>query len=175
MSTQYSAGRIYLVGMMGVGKTTLGKKLANQLHYSFMDLDKEIELAEGKSISQLFEENGEGYFRQKEREHLLNTQQRNHIVIATGGGAPAFFNNMEWMNASGKTVYLKAEIPFIVSRIAQHPGKRPLLKDKEGEEITEFLTRLWEGRRALYEQAQVIMEIPQIPGEGLQSLISSLK
>jgi shikimate kinase len=95
--TIYSAERIYLLGMMGVGKSTLGKQLARQLHYSFIDLDKAIEQAEGKSIPDLFEQKGESYFRLVEQRQLKETARKNHIVIAVGGGTPCYYENMEWM------------------------------------------------------------------------------
>jgi shikimate kinase len=93
-SSVFSSERIYLLGMMGVGKSTLGKQLARQLHYSFIDLDKSIEKEEGKSIPDIFAQLGEGYFRKVERQMLLKTAERNHIVVAVGGGTPCFYENM---------------------------------------------------------------------------------
>lgn len=146
--------------MMGVGKTTLGKRLARALHYTFVDLDKEIEEAEGKTVEQLFEQQGEAYFREKEHECLLQTQQRNHIVVATGGGTPAFANNMDWMNEHGRTVYLKASAAFILSRVVQYPNKRPLLKGKSPDEMADFISNLLTVRKPLYEQAFIAVEMP---------------
>ncbi len=157
---EYSPDRIYLIGMMGVGKSTIGKKLARALHSSFIDLDKEIEYAEGMSIPELFELKGESYFRKKEQECLYKTHLRSHVVIATGGGTPAFVDNMDWMNAHGKTVYLRAEAAFIMSRVGQFPGKRPLLKDKDGEELTRFISELLESRKPVYERASIVVEMP---------------
>jgi shikimate kinase len=169
--TEFNADRIYLVGMMGVGKTTLGKRLANAMHYTFMDLDKEIERVEGKSIEQIFEQNGEAYFRKKERDCLLRTQLCQNIVIATGGGTPAYADNMAWMNGHGKTLYLKADMAFVLSRLAQKANKRPLLKGKSEEEMSQIITELFTKRKPLYEQALRSVEIPL---ENLRELIKSI-
>ncbi len=146
--------------MMGVGKTTLGKQFAKQLHYSYLDLDKEIEKSEGKSIPEIFEQKGEAYFRQLEQRALHATAARNHLVIATGGGTPCYYNNMEWMNEQGKTIYLKANAAFILSRISAFPDKRPLLKGKSPDELAVFIAELLENRSPYYNKAQLIVEMP---------------
>lgn len=164
LHTTFSSGRIYLVGMMGVGKTTLGKQLAKQLHYSFFDLDKAIELAEGKSIAQLFEQYGESYFREAEQKALHATEGKDHIVIATGGGTPCYYNNMEWMNEHGITIYLKAEASFIISRVGQFPDKRPLLKGKSPGELKIFIEELLETRTPYYNAAakQILLPVKTV-------------
>lgn len=145
---------------MGVGKTTLGKKLAKQLHYSYLDLDKEIEKVEGKSISTIFEEKGEDYFRKIEQEVLHQTAARNHLVIATGGGTACYDNNIEWMNEQGKTVYLKASAAFILSRVAPFSDKRPLLKGKSPDDLVLFIGELLETRSYYYNKARLVVDMP---------------
>ncbi len=146
--------------MMGVGKTTLGKKLAKQLHYSYLDLDKEIEKAEGKSITTIFEQKGEDYFRKIEQVVLHQTAARNHLVIATGGGTACYYNNIEWMNEHGKTVYLKATTAFILSRVGPFSDKRPLLKGKSQDELAIFIGDLLQNRSPYYNKARLVVDMP---------------
>jgi shikimate kinase len=158
--------------MMGVGKTTLGKQLAKLLHFSFLDLDKAIVLSEGQSIEELFAQKGDAYFRLAEQKALQTTAQRNHIVIATGGGTPCYFDNMEWMNEHGKTVYLRANAAFILSRVNLFPEKRPLLKGKSVEEIGVFVGNLLDQRAFYYEQSSISLDIPRkMAAESVKSML----
>ena len=101
--------RVFIVGYMGSGKTTVGRQLARSLSLQFIDLDAFIEGKYRKTISQLFEERGEDDFRKLERQALLEVAEFENVVISTGGGTPCFFDNMALMNRSGTTVYLQAE------------------------------------------------------------------
>ncbi|MCU0441036.1 MAG: shikimate kinase [Bacteroidia bacterium] len=166
--TSHSNHRIYLVGMMSVGKTSLGKQLASQLHYSFIDLDKQIEMKAGASISELFENEGELFFREMEKAVLHETASRDHVVIATGGGTPCFYDNMEWMNQVGKTVYLKATVAFLCSRLGGTNHKRPLLVNVPPNELPTFLTNLLEAREPYYNRSQVTIQMP------VKSLVQAL-
>jgi shikimate kinase len=167
----FSSGRIYLIGMMGVGKSTQGKQLAKQLHYSFLDLDKAIEQAEGKSVASIFEQNGETYFREAEQKVLHTTASRDHIVIATGGGTPCFYDNMAWMNNAGLTIYLKANAAFVMSRVGRFPDKRPLLAGKSQEELEIFISTLIETRTPYY---SVAMRQVDLPVKSLLSIVKSM-
>ena len=102
--------RVFLVGYMGAGKTTVGKELAKLAGLSFIDLDYYIEGRYHKAVSQIFAERGEEAFREIERNMLHEVAEFEDVLISTGGGAPCFFDNMEFMNASGTTVYLRAFI-----------------------------------------------------------------
>ena len=155
--------------MMGVGKTTLGKQLAKQLLYSFIDLDNEIEKQAGISIPQIFEQFGEVYFRELEHKILLQTIERNDIVISTGGGAACYYNNMQWMNEHGKTIYLKANTAFILSRVTPNLTKRPLLKGKSPAELDAFVSELLYQRQSFYEQAHNVVLMPA------KSLLEAIK
>jgi shikimate kinase len=119
--------KVFLVGFMGSGKSTLGKKLSELMNVSFIDLDNRIEESEGKSVSEIFKERGEEYFRNLEAEALRKTSRIRNAVIATGGGAPCFYDNMEWMNENGVTVYLKAEAGELYHRLLKERETRPLL------------------------------------------------
>ena len=113
--------KLFLVGYMGCGKSTLGKKLAKRANYEFVDMDSLIEQREGATIADIFHYAGEEYFRQKERELIeeLGAADGNYIV-STGGGVPTWQDNMERMNALGESVYLHRTAQNIASRLSPH-------------------------------------------------------
>lgn len=120
--------RIFLIGPMGSGKTTVGAALAKRLQLPFVDLDRHVEQREGDTISTLFQRYGEEYFRQCESDVLHATIQSNSsAVIATGGGTPCFHNNMTQMNATGITIYLQCAIEKLQTRTAGTSDERPIL------------------------------------------------
>ncbi|MBI3189900.1 MAG: shikimate kinase [Ignavibacteriales bacterium] len=123
--------RIYLTGFMGSGKSTLAPLIANVFGFDVVDLDTEIEKRTGTIISEIFQTHGEAYFRKIEQELLLETMTRQNIVVALGGGAIAFGNNLQVMKDSGLLVYLKVEPEEILRRVKRIQN-RPLLKDKDG-------------------------------------------
>jgi len=144
--------RIFLVGLPGAGKSTVGKYMAAELGYAFIDLDERIESSAGKSIRDLFTEQGEGRFMELERDALREITQEN-VVVATGGGAPCFHDNMDWMNAHGLTVFLNPPLDVILARIA-HETHRPLLKSNPKETLKELM----ENRKSTYERARVMTD-----------------
>src|SRR5215217_1973749 len=108
---------VFLIGFMGSGKTFVGKKLAQLLKTTFIDLDEVIEKSEEKTISQIFSQNGEEFFRERESHYLKSLSERSNVVIATGGGTPCFHDNMKWMNENGITIYLKAKSEILFDRL----------------------------------------------------------
>lgn len=131
---------VFLIGFMGVGKTTNGKKLAQALNRNFIDLDDLFVEQAGMSISDYFKVYGEENFRIKEREILQNLSIPEPAIIATGGGAPCFFDNMEWMNEHGITIYLQIPAAALAKRLAASKRhKRPLIQDMSEEEILNFI------------------------------------
>jgi shikimate kinase len=112
---------------MAVGKTTIGKQLAEALHYDFIDLDEWIEYETKKTITQFFEEEGEAAFRKIEQAYLYKTFSLEKTIISCGGGTPCFFDNMPQMNTHGKTVWIQADVADIVKRVLHQKSKRPLL------------------------------------------------
>lgn len=148
--------RIFLIGYMGVGKTTLGKALAKALDLEFVDLDLFIQARYQKSVSQLFSEFGEEWFRKTENQLLKEVGDFEDVVISTGGGAPCFFDNMDYMNKQGKTVYLKAKPEVLAERLSSCKEKRPLLHGKTDEELYEFVKFNMEKREPFYSKAQYI-------------------
>lgn len=151
--------QIFLVGFMGSGKTTLGKKLASSLHYSFLDMDERIESREGKTIPALFDENGAAYFRKAEH-HALQAicNEAVNRVVATGGGAPCYYNNMELMNKTGITVYLKMPPQALAGRLRHATKERPLVAGKTMEELLEYIIRTLNERRSYYEQSHITIQ-----------------
>ena len=146
--------RIFLTGYMGAGKTTLGKAFARELNVPFIDLDWYIEERFHKSIRQLFEERGEPAFRELERDMLHEVGEFEDVVISTGGGTPCFFDNMEYMNGKGDTVYLDVHPDILFRRLKVATRQRPVLQDKTDEDLYAFILDALERRRSIYEQAK---------------------
>ncbi|MDO5665651.1 MAG: shikimate kinase [Bacteroidia bacterium] len=154
--------RIYLIGYMGVGKTTIGKKLAEVLDIGFIDLDKFIESKYHKTISELFSEVGEREFRLIEQKSLLEVSEIENVVISTGGGTPCFFDNIELMNRTGVTVYIHAEPEELAARLRASKTVRPIVSGKTKEELTPFITNHLSERERFYKQAQIIYKTDRL-------------
>ena len=149
--------RIYLVGYMGCGKSTIGRKLAESLGISFVDLDKYIEERYFKSIPTIFFEEGEEGFREKERISLLEVSQFENVVVGTGGGAPCFFDNMEVMNNNGITVYIAPDTEVLAARLLKSKTERPLIINKSSEELISFINVALQKRAPFYEKSMIII------------------
>jgi shikimate kinase len=148
--------KIYLLGLPGAGKTTTGKWLASKLGWDFVDLDECIEKKAGKSVAQIFEEEGEIYFRQIEALALTETFQLKNCVVSCGGGTPAYDDNMERMSRHGLTVFLNTEIDEIENRLMAQTHARPLFQNESNEGIRHKLEKLAEKRRPYYSRAKII-------------------
>jgi len=156
--------RIFLIGFMGCGKSHIGQRLAKQLNLPFIDIDKFLEKKENRSIKTIFSEEGETYFRQKEKECLREMNQFEKAIIATGGGAPCFFDNGEWMNRHGITVYLKTPIEVIIKNLEKGMEKRPLLKGLSKKGLWKFVENKLEEREPFYQNVHILYE-RQIGGD----------
>lgn len=155
--------RIYLIGFMGCGKSYWGEKLAQKLELPFFDLDHQIEEKEEKSISAIFEEGGEEQFRMLEKEVLhLVTESHGAFVMATGGGTPCFYNNIEYMKKSGLVVWINCSTDDLFHRLVDEKDKRPLLKDLSDEHLRAYITKKGADRHIFYRQATTTVN-----GEGL--------
>ncbi len=156
--------KIFILGFMGNGKTTIGKRLSEILHYDFIDLDENIEKEEGLSIGEIFYQHGEEYFRQKEKAQLQKLGKVQNAVIAVGGGTPCFYDNMDWMNKQGFTIYLKLSSDEIIQRLAlmneQEIGSRPLIANKSKEELRIFVEEVLKKREPFYKKAKFVLENP---------------
>lgn len=166
---------IFLVGFMGSGKTTWGKKIANALELPFVDLDHEIVANIGMSIPKYFQTYGEESFRKLEHEHLKNQVGR-LAVISTGGGTPCYFDNMQWINENGLSLYLYHTSKSLWSRLSQSDvNKRPVLKGLSGDELFEFIDTKLQERKPFYERAHIKFEQIHTPLEQIIALIKNHK
>ncbi|WP_242926471.1 shikimate kinase [Pontibacter vulgaris] len=166
--------RIFLIGMMGVGKTTLGRQLAQKLGYTFVDLDDYIVQREGRSITQIFEQEGQQKFRELERQALeAVVQEYEQAVIATGGGAPCFFDNMAFINKYGKSIFLDLPASELLQRLQNSDlSVRPLLSGKSSEELYTYLVKTIKERRRFYEQANYTLSEKNQTIHGLETLLN---
>lgn len=151
-------GKVYIIGFMGSGKTTVGRRLANLMEWSFTDLDKEIEEKEKRSINDIFSSSGEEYFRNAETSALKELSGRENFVISTGGGTPCFGDNMKFMNETGITVYLKLTPSQLASRLEGGTAQRPLVRDLDKNSMIDFITGKLEERESFYEMADIIVD-----------------
>ncbi len=165
--------KIFLVGFMGSGKTTIGKKLANYLDFKFIDLDKLIEDKAGMSISEYFSRFGEDAFRVMEGQVLRESVYPENSVIAAGGGTPCFHDNMRWMNENGKVVYLSLPPKALASRLEHSTTERPLIKHLRGDELVSFIAKKLREREPFYNQAKFIAEGTGLTAEALAALVGA--
>ncbi|MDO4215551.1 MAG: shikimate kinase [Bacteroidales bacterium] len=151
--------RIILLGYMGAGKTTVGRELAKRLNLRFYDLDWYIESRFKKKVSEIFALEGEEGFRKKERNMLHEVAEFEDVVISLGGGAPCFFDNMEYINQQADTVYLKGTPEVLFQHLMMAKGKRPLLEGKNPEELKAYIEESLQGREPFYSQAKYVYNI----------------
>ena len=172
--------RIILIGYMGAGKTTLGKILARELNLEFIDLDWYIESRFRQSVSQLFATRGEDGFRQIERNMLHEVAEFENVVISSGGGTPCFFENMEYMNSQATTVYLKATPETLRTHLKMGKQKRPLIAQKNDEELDAYIRESLIKREPYYTQAHLIFNTGLLDNgirvqEAADLLVNSIK
>jgi len=152
--------KYFLVGMPASGKSTIGKLVAAQLGYRFIDLDKVIVEKEGMEITEIFSKNGEPYFREVEKKCLNELLlQEDMFVLSTGGGAPCFFDNMQKMNKAGTTIFLDVPINDLYKKLmSKGTKKRPLLKDISSESLHQELVKKHEERRKFFIQSDICLQ-----------------
>ncbi len=148
---------IFLIGFMGCGKSTFGRKLAAQFNYEFIDMDTFIEEQSGKTIPQIFAEDGETFFRDLETKVIKKLSSKKNCVIATGGGAPCFNDNMALMNELGVTVYLELSPEKLAQRLMLDKTERPVLQGKNGDELVAHISSLLKKREIHYKIARIIV------------------
>ena len=148
---------IYLIGAMGSGKSTTGKRLAAKLGWQFRDIDAMIEEKDGMPVGEIFSTRGEEYFRKRELETVAGLAEKTDIVVSCGGGTPCFYDNMEVMKASGIVVYLKMPPEALVRRLEPARDTRPLIKSLSGGELFEKISSLLKEREVFYEKAHIVV------------------
>lgn len=167
--------RIFLVGYMGVGKTTIGKKLAARLNLNFIDLDHFIAEREHQKVAQIIENKGEGFFRILEKKYLEEVCDFENILVSTGGGTPCFFQNMDAINANGRSIFLKLDEKSLINRLLNSRDSRPLLAGKDQEELTTFVKSHLKERLPYYERAHLQFEMLHLNSKRLDELVKEIK
>jgi len=153
---------------MGSGKTHWGKQLSEKLRLPFFDLDEQITTHEGKSIPEIFADNGEEYFRLLEKDilHIL-TESHENFVMACGGGTPCYYNNIDYMNHSGTTIWINTSIDVLFQRLIKEKQQRPLIKNLSNEQVRGFIIKKFSDRKIYYEQADLIIDEDPVRLENL--------
>lgn len=162
---------IFLVGYMGCGKSSIGKALSKRMNMSFLDCDSEIERRSGMSVSNLFATHGENGFRELEHSVIFDATKESNTIVATGGGAPCFFGNMDLMNEAGLTIYLSMSVEKLFSRLEKGRFKRPLIRDKSDRELFDFIGQAIEKRAPYYMQSKLIIDCNAVSDEYIEGHI----
>ena len=161
--------KVYLIGYPSCGKTTLGKKVAKKLGYTFVDLDLLFEEMYHTTISDFFEKYGEYAFRINEQKLLHSTSEMENTVIATGGGTPCFFDNMDYINHNGISIYIRKPANFLVDRLRNAKKVRPLFRNISIEDLPKYIETQLAEREPYYLKAQIVTAV-QSPEEIIQLL-----
>jgi shikimate kinase len=151
--------RIIIIGYMGAGKTTVGKALSKELGIPFYDLDWYIESRMHKTVPQIFAEKGEEGFRKIEYNLLREVAEFENVIISCGGGTPCFYDNVDYMNKQGKTIYLKATPEVLYGHLKMGKTVRPLLVGKSKEELLDFITEQLAKREPFYTKARYTLDV----------------
>ena len=159
--------RIYLVGYMGAGKTTAARRLAQRLGWDVADTDALFEEKYKISVCDFFNKYDEALYRKLEAEVLKATESLENTVISTGGGTACYFDNMDWMNQHGLTVFLRISPQAAVDRVLHSRHKRPLAIGKSEDELTEFVSKHYTSRMPFYEKAQIMVKSEDLDMDSL--------
>ena len=164
--------KVFLIGFMGCGKSTFGKKLAEQLNWDFVDLDDYIEKQEGASIPLIFKNKGEAYFRSLESKAVEESSRWEKTVISTGGGTPCFNDNIISINNIGLSIYIKLSPEVLKSRLEGEKAKRPLIANLSDTELLSFIEAKLAERSDDYSKSEIVFEYTN---EKEASFVESLK
>jgi len=166
--------RIFLIGFMGSGKSHWGKLLAEKFHVPFFDMDHVITEAEKKTITQIFVEMGEEYFRFKEKEVLRAlVEDHKEFIISCGGGTPCFFNNIDFMKEKGKVIWLNTGIEVLLKRLLIEKPQRPIIKNISDDDLKSFIMKKLQDRKLYYEQADIMLQEETLTTESFIELLNN--
>ena len=151
---------VFLLGMPGTGKSSIGKNVVKMLGSTFIDLDKLIEKKQRTTISEIWKKNGEEYFRKLESETLKEISISENAIVSCGGGTPCFYNNLNWMNENGITVYLELPLNVLAQRIFEKKNSRPIFSQLNSlVEIEIKLNEIYIIRKEFYESANSCVKL----------------
>ena len=167
-----AADKIFLIGMMGSGKSYWAQKMAKWNKCVGYDLDALIEMNEEKTIAEIFNEDGEDYFRKVEAKILRWFKEKKKFIIATGGGTPCFQENMHWMKKEGIVIWLDEPVEVLVKRLSPEKNKRPLIANLSDAEIAAYIEDKLVERHSFYSQANYRLTSDQINEAGLKKLMA---
>lgn len=166
------AKRIYLVGFMGAGKSSIGRRLANLMKIRHIDLDEHIEERERRSISTIFANEGQDAFRKLEADALRDINYETDCVISTGGGTPCFLDNMQFMLDNGTVIYLSMSPGMLKSRLEKSKKDRPLLKNLTSDELLQYIEKTLEEREKWYKKANYTVDGDKVDIELLRQILN---
>ena len=162
---------IYLIGFMGAGKTTIGQQFALENNLKFIDTDKEIEKRNNRKILEIFQKEGQDYFREIERD-LLRSLSKNQVV-ACGGGLPIYNNNMSFIKKSGLSIYLKASVEELFNRLLNNTNNRPLIKYRSKNNLKKFIQQEIKKREKFYSIANYTIDTSKLSKEDVLRQINT--
>lgn len=166
--------RIYLIGYMGCGKSTIGRKIARFAHLDFADTDTLVERSEGSAVADIITYQGEEYFRGVEQRVLEATASEDDIIVSTGGGLPIWGNNMERIGQLGLSVYLRRSPQNIISRLSPYGRqKRPKFRGLNDEQLLAFMTTHMAEREPVYSRADIVIDCDNMSDNDIIDLIMS--
>lgn len=148
-----TAHKIFLIGMMGSGKSYWAEKLKKKLKITAYDLDSLIEMMEEKTVAEIFEEDGEEYFRKAEAKMLRLFAEKKQFILSCGGGTACYHDNMKWMNKNGITIWLDEPVEILTKRLLKEKDHRPLIRNLDDRSLKEFLNRKLQERATFYSEA----------------------
>jgi shikimate kinase len=166
-----AAEKIFLIGMMGSGKSYWVKKISKWIKSAGYDLDDLIEMNEEKTIAEIFSEDGEDYFRKTESKILKWFKEKKKFALATGGGTPCNQDNMDWMKKEGVVIWLDESIEVLVARLSTEKAHRPLIANLDDQDIAKFIQGKLLERTPFYQQAHYRLSTDQITESGLKKII----
>lgn len=146
--------KLFLLGMPAAGKSYWSQVLKKELSLPDYDLDMLVSTMDERSVEEIFAEDGEIYFRKAETKMLRLFADKKQFILATGGGTPCHSDNMEWMNKQGITIWINEPIHVLTQRIVSDTTQRPLLHKKQGNELSDYLSKTLEQRQSFYETAK---------------------